>query len=115
LADVATPPQTRGRSDLTGRWDFFVRTNAWSTTLARAEGLPGEYEGDGLRDTSNAAGAPVRLKIGALLANGRLKVWLGPGIIVCDAPFKAAGTMTGQCRVVLGTGEAGPFRARRIE
>ena len=107
--------QERGSNELTGRWEFFIRTNAWATTLARAEGLPDEYEGDAVRDTSNAAGAAVRLKIGALLVNGRLKVWLGPGIIVCEAPFKTSGTMRGQCRVALGTGETGAFSARRIE
>jgi hypothetical protein len=108
------PPARRRSNDLTGTWTFFIRTNEWTVDLRRAEGAANEYEGDGRRDVVNAMGTPVLLKIGAVLAKGRLKVWLGPGIVVCEAPFSAAKPMSGECRVVLGEGDPGPFRARRV-
>jgi hypothetical protein len=92
----------------------YARTNEWTVVLAPAAGLPNEYAGEGVRDTPGDAGVPVRLKVGALLAKGRLKLWLGPGVVVCDAPYSARRTMTGQCRVALGEGDPGPFRANRL-
>lgn len=104
----------RRPNDLTGRWKVFARTNEWTVTLAPATGMAGEYAGEGVRDTPGDAGVPVQLKVGALLSNGRLKLWLGPGVVVCDAPFSARRPMTGRCRVALGEGDPGPFRAERL-
>jgi hypothetical protein len=92
----------------------YARTNEWTVTLAPAKGMPGEYAGEGVRDTPGNAGVPVQLKVGALLSKGRLTFWLGPGVVVCDAPFSARRPMTGRCRVALGDGDPGPFRAERL-
>jgi hypothetical protein len=104
----------RRPNDLSGRWRIFARTNEWTVSLEPTSGLPNEYAGEGVRDTPNELGVRPRLNVGALLANGRLTLWIGPGVIVCDARFSATRPMTGQCKVALGEGAPGAFRAVRL-
>jgi hypothetical protein len=111
---VPAPAIKRGPNDLSGPWTLFMRSNEWTVTLEPAIGLPNEYAGMARRDTPDARGTDVELKLGAVLTRGRLKAWLGPGIVVCEAPFSRTSAMTGTCRVAIGEGEPGPFRAARL-
>ena len=90
-----------------------MRSTAWTIQLVPAPGLPNEYEGTGERVDPNALGGIVNLKVGAVLSKGRMKAWLGPGIVICEGPFTPGRPVTGTCKVSLGEGAPGTFRAER--
>ena len=108
-AGVEKAPATQG---LTGRWKFMMRTNTWTVQLAPRSGLPGEYKGLAQRANKNERGQVVTMELGAALAKGKLKAWLGPGFVVCEAMFKATESMEGECKGM--DGNTGPFRAERL-
>lgn len=98
---------------LSGNWKLFMRTNEWTVRLKPRSGLPGEYEGTAQRDEKDEKGNVVTMELGAALEKGKIRAWLGPGFVVCEAPFSTTKPMEGECKVVIGSGSTGPFRAER--
>jgi len=97
---------------LTGRWRFLMRTQTWTVQLAPRSGLPDEYKGLARREERDEKGEVVTMELGAALDGGKLKAWLGPGFVVCEAAFRAAPSLQGECNAM--DGNTGPFRADRL-
>lgn len=113
VSDLTPVKMEQSENDLTGTWDFFMRTNQWTVQLTPRDGLPGEYKGTARRDEKGEKGKVVIMELGAALTKGKLKAWLGPGFVVCEAPFSVKAPMKGKCKVGIGSGSPGPFRASR--
>ena len=85
----------------------------WAVQLAPRAGLPGEYIGLGERETRDEQGKAVTMEVVGVVEKGQLRAWLGPGVIKCTAPFRAAQPSAGTC-VAIGGDPAGSFKAERV-
>lgn len=70
------------------------------------------FKGTAQRAEKDEKGGLVSMELGAALTKGRMKAWLGPGFVVCEAAFKTVGAMDGNCKGM--DGSEGPFRAERL-